>query len=119
PGRGRRQALFPLLENVVVSLGNRSAQTDCQRNFRSVMNVVPYLSLGSTIFAHKLYERNYFLPGFCLLFRLSMHRLLLMSDKTHDPVMDRVRDAFAASELSLDELGRKMGGEGETARKAA
>jgi transcriptional regulator with XRE-family HTH domain len=42
-----------------------------------------------------------------------------MSEKTHDPVMERVRAAFAASGLSLDDLGQKMGSEGETARKAA
>ena len=33
--------------------------------------------------------------------------------------MERVRAAFAKSQLSLDELGQKMGSEGETARKAA
>lgn len=42
-----------------------------------------------------------------------------MSDKQADPVMDRVRDVFKKSGLSLDELGQKMGSEGETARKAA
>jgi transcriptional regulator with XRE-family HTH domain len=42
-----------------------------------------------------------------------------MSEKIRDPVMDRVREAFAKSGLSLDELGQRMGSEGETARKAA
>ena len=42
-----------------------------------------------------------------------------MSEKTEDPVMKRVRDLFEKSELSLDELGRRMGSEGETARKSA
>lgn len=42
-----------------------------------------------------------------------------MSEKPKDPVMERVREAFATSGLSLDELGKKMGSAGETARKAA
>ena len=42
-----------------------------------------------------------------------------MSAKSEDPVMDQVREAFAASGLSLDELGKKMGSDGETARKSA
>lgn len=33
--------------------------------------------------------------------------------------MERVRDAFKASGMSLDDLGQKMGSDGETARKAA
>ena len=33
--------------------------------------------------------------------------------------MERVRTLFEKSGLSLDELGQKMGSEGETARKAA
>lgn len=36
-----------------------------------------------------------------------------------DPAMTRARKAFAESGLSLDELGRRMGYEGETARKGA
>jgi transcriptional regulator with XRE-family HTH domain len=42
-----------------------------------------------------------------------------MAAKSEDPVMQRVREAFEASGMSLDELGQKMGIEGETARKAA
>lgn len=42
-----------------------------------------------------------------------------MSQKTPDPVMERVRDAYSASGLSLDELGKKMGSDGETAKKYA
>lgn len=42
-----------------------------------------------------------------------------MSEKTRDAVMERVRTLFEKSGLSLDELGQKMGSEGETARKAA
>ena len=42
-----------------------------------------------------------------------------MNEKSADAVMDRVRAAFAKCGLSLDELGQKMGSEGDTARKAA
>jgi len=42
-----------------------------------------------------------------------------MGEKNKDPVMRRIREAFKESGLSLDELGQKMGSEGETARKAA
>ena len=42
-----------------------------------------------------------------------------MSGKTHDAVMERVREAFAESGLSLDELGKKMGSDGNTAKKYA
>lgn len=42
-----------------------------------------------------------------------------MAEKRADPVMALVREAFAKSGLSLDELGQKMGSDGETARKAA
>lgn len=36
-----------------------------------------------------------------------------------DPVMLRVRELFVASGLTLDELGQRMGGEGDVARKSA
>lgn len=36
-----------------------------------------------------------------------------------DPVMLRVRELFAASGLTLDELGQRMGAEGDVARKSA
>ena len=39
--------------------------------------------------------------------------------KALDPVMQRIRDAYEQSTLSLDELGKKMGYDGATARKAA
>jgi transcriptional regulator with XRE-family HTH domain len=42
-----------------------------------------------------------------------------MAGKKEEPVMRRIRDVFAKSGLSLDELGQRMGSEGETARKAA
>ena len=42
-----------------------------------------------------------------------------MSEKTTDPVMEGVRKAFTESGLSLDELGQRMGSDGETARKSA
>jgi transcriptional regulator with XRE-family HTH domain len=36
-----------------------------------------------------------------------------------DPVMEKIRDRFAASKLSLEELGRKMGYPEASARKSA
>lgn len=36
-----------------------------------------------------------------------------------DQAMLKARELFAASGLSLDELGRRMGAEGEVARKSA
>jgi transcriptional regulator with XRE-family HTH domain len=36
-----------------------------------------------------------------------------------DPTMDRVRAVFEASGLTLDELGKRMGHEGDVARKGA
>jgi transcriptional regulator with XRE-family HTH domain len=42
-----------------------------------------------------------------------------MSGKVQDPVMQRVRTAFTESGLSLDELGKRMGSDGETAKKYA
>lgn len=42
-----------------------------------------------------------------------------MGKSTEDPVMAKVVRLFEKSKLSLDELGQKMGYEGETARKAA
>jgi transcriptional regulator with XRE-family HTH domain len=42
-----------------------------------------------------------------------------MSDKQPDPVMERVRAAFTESDLSLDELGKRMGSDGDTAKKYA
>jgi transcriptional regulator with XRE-family HTH domain len=38
---------------------------------------------------------------------------------TTDPIILRVREAFTASGLTLDELGTKMGYEGDVARKSA
>jgi transcriptional regulator with XRE-family HTH domain len=42
-----------------------------------------------------------------------------MSEKAADAVMEKVREAFAASGLSLDELGKRMGSDGNTAKKYA
>lgn len=35
-----------------------------------------------------------------------------------DPAIEKMRQAFTKSGLSLDEVGRRMGYEGDTARKA-
>jgi transcriptional regulator with XRE-family HTH domain len=42
-----------------------------------------------------------------------------MGKKKEDVVMETVRNAFAKSGLSLDELGQRMGSDGGTAKKAA
>jgi transcriptional regulator with XRE-family HTH domain len=42
-----------------------------------------------------------------------------VSANTPDPVMERVRDAFKASGLTFEQLGKAMGYEGGTARKSA
>ena len=42
-----------------------------------------------------------------------------MAKQTKKLVMDRVRTLYEQSELSLDELGKRMGYQGETARKGA
>ncbi len=42
-----------------------------------------------------------------------------MKNTDVDPAILKARKAFAASGLSLDELGQKMGSEGEVARKSA
>jgi transcriptional regulator with XRE-family HTH domain len=42
-----------------------------------------------------------------------------MADTQCDPVMDKVRARFAASRMSLDELGQKMGYPEASARKSA
>lgn len=38
---------------------------------------------------------------------------------TADPLIPRLREAFTASGLTLDELGTRMGYEGDVARKSA
>jgi transcriptional regulator with XRE-family HTH domain len=42
-----------------------------------------------------------------------------MAKHTDDPAMERVRELFEQSKLTLDELGARMGYQGETARASA
>ena len=42
-----------------------------------------------------------------------------MAKAKADPMMAHAREVFEGSKLTLDELGRRMGYEGEVARKAA